>query len=208
MVLGTLHVGIPPLPHEVGQKPKVRQFRSGGASPQPCTTSPHSPTSLSQAVQRPFPSPLLRNVPAPSRTQTSHRVGYFLSSLPNNSFTASPGDGEPSRFSPAALSLLTCPLGAPAFTAAHGMRGLASCERRTDRFSEIRDPHPEKGPVQVSQEIKISGGGPVPTLGVLPAPGTQMGPVATSSSRRGIGELGFEQAGAASCQRRQSPLHS
>lgn len=32
---------------------------------------------------------------------------------------------------------------------------------------ETRDPHPDKGPIQLSQEIKTSGGGPVPGLGIL-----------------------------------------
>lgn len=158
--------------------------------------------------QRPFPFPLLRDMPAPSRTQTSHRLAIFSLPFPTIVVLLPLGTGSPhvSHRLPLPPHM---PPGAPAVTTAHGERGLTTFERGRINFFEIRDPPPDKGPVQVSQEIKLSGGGPAPMPGILPALWTQVGMVATSSSSRGIGELGPERSvWCCFYRRRRSALHA
>lgn len=148
MVLGTLYVSISPIPHAVGKKseashlPKVRQLRSGGASPQPHVTSPHSPTSLSQAVQTCFKGHsrfhLFANAsPFPNTDKSPSRLFSLL--FPTIVLLLPLGMASSHVAHRRPVPLHMPPRGAPAFTTAHGTRGLTSCEKGQINFlkSEI-----------------------------------------------------------------------
>ena len=156
-------------------------------------------TLISTHLQHASPSP---------NTDRSRRTKNILSAIsslpfPTTALFSSPGDGEACT----SLSQAPCPR-----SHAPGCSRVQHCPmawetwhpvRRGRSIFETRDPHPDKGPIQkVSQETKISGGGPVLMLGVL------LGGWSRGSMSPGSGELGPEWPGAVSQWRRHFPLHS